>query len=370
MDFSQLSEENHGIELSKVFAKIDKIISPKELKKVKQEKKSLIVQLSESHALIDSLKSENTILYNIIDTLENKLKKSKDLLKKFSSGSLKSMLRIYSDISNKPGLTADLCTSTSHASDSELDSVDKKHVIVDAACSENSCLNNCVKPKSKDTGTQVHGKFVPTCHNCGKIGHIRTNCYLLKSHKPWIKQDALRKSEVEDSSSAKYVPPHRRHIKGKGNVICKNANRNSAENIKQHSNIRSLPTCHHCGITGHIRLKCPQLLAQKSKVQKKLPTRATSGTLPPTALQSPWHQQKFVPANQSGKPRKNKSKRYKRKPQKPNGSHGYEGLLSLIQGVLRSMANVDMTRKPSPQVKQVWVKKDETIHLLRGSRLT
>jgi hypothetical protein len=75
-------------------------------------------------------------------------------------------------------------------------------------------------------------------------------------------------------------------------------------------------------------------------------------------------------ANQSGKPKKNKSRRYKRKLQKPNGSHGYEGLLSLIQGMLRSMANMDMTRKPSPRVKQVWVKKDETIHPLKGSRLT
>jgi hypothetical protein len=51
MDFSQSSEENYDIELSKFFAKFDKLISPKELKKVKQEKESLIVQLSESHAL-------------------------------------------------------------------------------------------------------------------------------------------------------------------------------------------------------------------------------------------------------------------------------------------------------------------------------
>jgi hypothetical protein len=36
MDFSQLSEENYEIELSKVFAKLDKIVFPKELKKVKQ----------------------------------------------------------------------------------------------------------------------------------------------------------------------------------------------------------------------------------------------------------------------------------------------------------------------------------------------
>jgi hypothetical protein len=35
MDFSQLYEENCDIELFKVFAKLDKIVSPKELKKVK-----------------------------------------------------------------------------------------------------------------------------------------------------------------------------------------------------------------------------------------------------------------------------------------------------------------------------------------------
>jgi hypothetical protein len=256
--------------------------------------------------------------------------------------------------------------STSHVGDSELDSIIIKPVIVDTACLDNSCLNNCVMPKPKESGTQ--GKFVPTCHNCGKIGHIRPNCYLLKSHRPWIKQDAMRKSEVDDSSSSKYVPPHRRHIKGKGNVVCKNANLNSAENVKKHSNKRSLPTCYHCGITGHIWSKCPQL--QKLKVQRKLLTRSTSGTLPPMALQAPRHQHKFVPSNQSGKPKKNKSRRYKRKPQKPNGSHGYEGLLSLIQGMLRSMANMDMTRKPSPWVKQVWVKSDETIHPMRGNECT
>jgi hypothetical protein len=233
-------------------------ISHKELKKVKQEKESLIMKLSESHALIDYLRSENTMLFNIIDTLENKLKESDDLLKKFSSDNLKSMLCIHSDVPNKPGLIVnDLSASTSHASDSELDSIIIKLVIVDTTCLDNSCLNNCVMPKPKELGTR--GKFVPTCHNCGKIGHIRSNYYLLKSHRPWIKQDSMRKSEVDDSSSSKYVPPHRRHIRGKGNVICKNANHNFEENKKKHSNKRSLPTCHHCSITSHIRSKCPQL---------------------------------------------------------------------------------------------------------------
>jgi ribosomal protein L18 len=77
MNFSQLSEENFDIELSKVLDKLDKTSknSNKELKNMKQEKESLIVQLSESHVLIDSLRSENTMLLSIIDALENKLKK-------------------------------------------------------------------------------------------------------------------------------------------------------------------------------------------------------------------------------------------------------------------------------------------------------
>jgi hypothetical protein len=123
------------------------------------------------------------MLFNIIDTLENKLKESEDLLKKFLADNLKSMLCIHSDISNKPALIVDgMSTSTSHASDSELDIM---HVIVNTACLENSCLKNHVMSKSKESGTR--GKFVPTYHNCGKIGHIRPNCYLLKSHRPWIK---------------------------------------------------------------------------------------------------------------------------------------------------------------------------------------
>jgi hypothetical protein len=119
------------------------------------------------------------MLLNTIDTLENKLEK-------FSSDNLKSMFCIHTNISNKPDLIVDdLSTSTSHASDSKLDSIDIKPVIINTACLENSCLNNLVMPKSKNSRTQ--GKYAPTCHNCGKIGHIRLNCYLLKSHRPWIK---------------------------------------------------------------------------------------------------------------------------------------------------------------------------------------
>jgi len=119
MNSSMLSEENSNNELIENFLKLSKISknSNKELKKVKQEKLSLIIKLSVSHALIDSLESENTMLFNTIDILENKLKESEDLLEKFSSDNLKSMLSIHTDISYKPDLIVDdLSASTLHAS--------------------------------------------------------------------------------------------------------------------------------------------------------------------------------------------------------------------------------------------------------------
>jgi len=119
MKSSMLSEENSNNELIENFLKLSKISknSNKELKKVKQEKLSLIIKLSVSHAVIEYLESENTMLFNTIDILENKLKESEDLLEKFSSDNLKSMLSIHTDISYKPDLIVDdLSASTLHAS--------------------------------------------------------------------------------------------------------------------------------------------------------------------------------------------------------------------------------------------------------------
>jgi len=117
MNSSILSEENYDNELLQNFLELSKFFknSNKELKKVKQEKKYLIMKLSESHALIDSLKYENTMLFNTIDTLENKLKESEDILKKFSSDNLKGMVSIHTDISNNPdSIVDDLSASISH----------------------------------------------------------------------------------------------------------------------------------------------------------------------------------------------------------------------------------------------------------------
>jgi hypothetical protein len=101
------------------------------------------------------------------------------------------------------------------------------------------------------SSSRTLGKLVPTYHYCGKIGHIRSNCYLLKSHRPWSKQVAPKKGNIAKPSSDKYVPPHRRHSsrKGKNFVLYKNANLKIAKPVKKHFSKRSQPTCHHCGVT-------------------------------------------------------------------------------------------------------------------------
>jgi hypothetical protein len=80
----------------------------------------------------------------------------------------------------------------------------------------------------------------------------------------------------------------------------------------------------------------------------------TSGTRPLTAHQAPQHkqqQQRFVHAKPSGKPKENKSRHFKKKPQKPNNNHAYEGLLSMMQSMLRRLDSLDMARRPPPKIK-------------------
>ena len=76
------------------------------------------------------------------------------------------------------------------------------------------------KPKSKPT-VREHNKsvFMPTCHICGVVGHIRPNCYLLRQ-KP------------------------------------KSENRFVVRNIDV---LKFVPVCHFCGVYGHIHPNCHKL---------------------------------------------------------------------------------------------------------------
>jgi hypothetical protein len=122
----------------------------------------------------------------------------------------------------------------------------------------------------------------------------------------------------------------------KGKAVIEREDPVGTKIIKKPSTKRSPPICHHCGVSGHIRPKRPHRQAQK-----KLSRHATLGTRPPARYQAPQHQrqqQRFVLANQSGKPEKNKSRHYKEKPQTPESNQIYEGLplfSILMQNLLR-----------------------------------
>jgi hypothetical protein len=107
---------------------------------------------------------------------------------------------------------------------------------------------------------------------------------------------------------------------------------------KPHSSRRS-PICHHCSLSRHVQPLCFLLKAQKAKAKKEVPRQTHQDTRPLAQYQSPWYQaschqapryqalwshtpryqasqhqrpqQRFVPANHSGKS-KIKSKHLKR----------------------------------------------------------
>ena len=78
------------------------------------------------------------------------------------------------------------------------------------------------QPKALD-----ESKFVPTCHHCGVIGHIRPQCHKLKRE-----QNHVARSLPKKSSRPKHI------------------------------------VCHHCGAFGHVRPHCSKFHALK-KIKRK-----------------------------------------------------------------------------------------------------
>jgi len=76
----------------------------KKLDVLEHEKESLVTKLSESHALLDSLKSEITVLVENNQSLENELKGSKELSHRLSSDNLKDLFCFLKHVSNKPSM--------------------------------------------------------------------------------------------------------------------------------------------------------------------------------------------------------------------------------------------------------------------------
>jgi len=84
------------------------------------------------------------MLLETVESLDDKLKESEDLLNKFSSDNLKSMLCVQKDVSNKPSMIIDdLGTFTSHDSNSEIKCLFIKLVKVDEVKANIACLKIC-----------------------------------------------------------------------------------------------------------------------------------------------------------------------------------------------------------------------------------
>jgi hypothetical protein len=180
------------------------------LKEVNLEKDKLSSTLTESHAILDTLKSENHSLIAKVKSLDNDLNDSRNHLKKFSNEKLNHMLHNQKHSFDRIGLGFDksVVSSTNVVSPS-------KSIFVKSVCKEKNLAKKKEMLPSVSRGKKGKGilidsyvsranmpknqptqRFIPTCHHCGKIGHIRPNCFQLNNHES--KRDYLRSRNSHD----------------------------------------------------------------------------------------------------------------------------------------------------------------------------
>ena len=195
-----------------------------ELKLANLEKYELIVRLDESNKKNEFLRNQFSSQDEKMKSLEQKLGGSKAKLENFSNTKLlvdnRSVFVHFKPKTNKVYVSP----------------FKKNH-------KEKFYVTRLDKGKSSNVGTEVSKPlskpfsqlwnksiFVPTCHLCGVVGHIRSNCYLLR-HKP--------KLETRSASRNTDVPKY-------------------------------IPVCHFCGIHDHIRPNCHKLKFKHSAFQSMI----------------------------------------------------------------------------------------------------
>jgi hypothetical protein len=71
-------------------------------------------------------------------------------------------------------------------------------------------------------------------------------------------------SNIASASKSVFVKPEVAEPQN----ACENANIKLVVYVMKHSKSKSLPTCHHCGVIGHIKPHCPQIRTQKPRIKK------------------------------------------------------------------------------------------------------
>jgi hypothetical protein len=185
------------------------------LKEVNLEKDKLSSTLTDSHAILDTLKSENHSLIAKVKSLENDLNDSRNHLKKFSNEKLNHMLHNQKHSFDRTGLGFDksVVSSTNVVSPSKLIFVKpickeenlakKKEMLPPVSRGEkgkgiltDSYVSRSTPRRAHMPRNQPSQRFIPTCHHCGKIGHIRPKCFQLNNHES--KRDYFRSRNSHD----------------------------------------------------------------------------------------------------------------------------------------------------------------------------
>ena len=211
--FETLSKElSKSLKISKKFKE--------ELKLANLEKEELLVRLDESNKKNDFLRNQISSQDEKMKSLEQKLAEAEAKLENLSNTKLTDDNRSVS-VSLKPK------TEKFYIPHFKRNNKEK------AYCARLD------KGKSSDVDAKVskptvreHNKsvFVPTCHLCGVVGHIRPNCSLLRQ-----KQKSETRFAVRNTDVPKFVP-----------------------------------VCHFCGVSGHIRPNCHKLKFKYSVCQSRI----------------------------------------------------------------------------------------------------
>ena len=180
-------------------------------KKVKFEKDDLIAKLDEANNLNENFKNQISSQLDKIKSLKEKLVESKTKVEKLTS------VKLVAEPNLKEN---DFYIPPFKRNNQEL-----KVNIARIDKGKQSDINiEISKPMSKTPPRlNKNSKFVPICHHCHIIGHIRPNCPKLRS-----------------LSTAKVRPPSRKSSSSKTTHIC-----------------------HHCGASGHTRPNCFKLFPYK-----------------------------------------------------------------------------------------------------------
>ena len=195
----------------------------KELRLANLEKEELLVRLDESN-------KKNEFLRNQISSQDEKMKNLEQEL-------VESKAKIENLTSTKPTDNKSVSVSLKRKTEIVYIPPFKRNN------KEKAYFARLDKDKSSDVDAKVsklksklivreHNKsvFVPTCHLCGVVGHIRPNCSLLRK-----KPKSETRFVVRNTDVPKFVP-----------------------------------VCHFCGVSGHIRSNCHKLKFKHSVFQSRI----------------------------------------------------------------------------------------------------